>query len=110
MKKKAKRRVSVPLHRVVGRGTRVRYVGNIAVCCMAPDYRACLDKAMAAWSEHRKTLPKEIGGRRYRSGVYAFAYWLIRWSGLVVPANAEAQRPAVAGTLPPLVRSSGGQA
>jgi len=28
-------------------------------------------------------------GKKYRPGVYAFAYWLIRWSGLVKPTNRE---------------------
>ena len=67
-------------------GTSVHQIGNISICCMKPEYRDCLENAMEEWNKHKKQLPKMLGTKRYRPGVYAFAYWLIRWSGLVKPA------------------------
>ena len=44
---------------------------------------------MEAWEEHRTKLPEAcvIDGEVRRPGesIYGFAYWLIRWSGLVRP-------------------------
>lgn len=62
---------------------------GLTVNCMAPDHRDCLDRAMAEWKEHKKQLPKKIGKKRYVPGVYGFAYWLIRWSGLVQPVDQK---------------------
>ena len=78
------------------KGTRVRKVGPVLLCCMKPDYRDCLEMAMAEWIEHKKKLPKSMGGKRYRPGIYAFAYWLIRWSGLVVPTPKRKSRKGAA--------------
>ena len=72
-----------------GEGTDVKEIPGtaISVCCMNPEYRDCLDRAMEEWKKHRKTLPKKINGKRYEPGIYGFAYWLIRWSGLVKPTT-----------------------
>ena len=75
----------------VGNGTEMRQIGNVALCCMKSDYRDCLNKAMEEWKKHKKTLPKKILGKQYRPGIYAFAYWLIRWSGLVQPADESSK-------------------
>jgi len=74
-----------------GTGTQITPLGNtgISIGCMKRDYRDCLDKSMEEWKKHKKTLPKKVLGKQYRSGVYAFAYWLIRWSGLVKPAEND---------------------
>jgi hypothetical protein len=49
---------------------------------------------MSEWATHKATLPKRIGDKRYVPGIYAFAYWLIRWSGLVEPAQAGTAKDA----------------
>ena len=69
-----------------GPGTSVKTVGPVTLCCMKPEYRECLEKAMEEWRLHWKELPEE---RRIKDpdDVYGFAYWLIRWSGLVEPAK-----------------------
>jgi hypothetical protein len=54
---------------------------------MAPEARSLLDQAMTGWAEQKKALPKTLGGKRYRPSIYSFAYWLIRYSGLVHPAG-----------------------
>jgi hypothetical protein len=63
-------------------GTEMTQVGPITLCHMKGNYRECLDKAMAMWEEHKKNLPKDS-----QESTYAFAYWLIRWSGLVQPVE-----------------------
>ena len=86
-----------------GAGTDARRVGNtgIVLCCIKPQYRDCLDTAMEEWKKHKANLPKKVGNKRYRPGVYAFAYWLIRRSGLVTPAA-----PKVRGELQPPPKGS----
>ena len=71
----------------LGHGTSAKRVGPVAICCMKPEYRDCLERAMDEWKKHRQELPKKVGGKRYVPGIYAFAYWLIRWSGIVKPAE-----------------------
>lgn len=74
--------------REFGPGTKVAHVGPVAICCMDPEYRDCLDLAIEQWKEHWKKLPPE---HRIADpdDVYGFAYWLMRWSGLVVPAEPK---------------------
>ena len=78
-------------NKLFGTGTEFHQIGNIGIGCIKPEYKDCLEKAMEEWEKHKKTLPvgKIIMGKKYRPGVYAFAYWLIRWSGLVKPTNRE---------------------
>lgn len=70
----------------LGHGTSAKRVGPVTICCMKLEYRDCLDRAMDEWKKHRAELPKKIGKKRYVPGIYGFAYWLIRWSGIVKPA------------------------
>lgn len=68
----------------LGTGTSVKQCGPVAICCMKTDYAECLDGAMAAWRKHWENLP--INHRpKDPDDVYGFAYWLIRYSGFVVP-------------------------
>lgn len=68
-------------------GTVINRVNKqIAIGCISPEARDLLDRTMEEWKKHKKQLPKTLMGKRYRPGVYSFAYWLIRWSGLVQPA------------------------
>ena len=62
-------------------GSRVIYHGPIRIACMAPEARECLDVAIEQWNAHlaQRSRPPE-------DPVYSFAYWLLRYSGLVVPA------------------------
>jgi hypothetical protein len=66
---------------------------HVALCCMSPDARDLLERVMERWEEHKTSLPKKLtyNGETWnpRESVYEFAYWLIRWSGLVQPAASE---------------------
>lgn len=58
---------------------------RVVLGCISPEARDLLDTAMDAWRENlaereRKGIPAPT------DHAYAFAYWLIRWSGLVQPA------------------------
>jgi len=46
------------------------------------EYRYEMDKALAQWEEHKKTLPIPP-----KDEVYSFAYWLYRYSGLIKPVE-----------------------
>jgi hypothetical protein len=68
-------------------GSRFLRAGSgITVGCISPEARDCLDRVMEEWKAHKSELKKVHGGH-YRPGEYGFAYWLIRWSGLVKPAS-----------------------
>lgn len=71
-----------------GPGTKGERAAGIPICCMAPEYRDCLDRVMEEWREHFKKLPLLPQKISDPDDVYGFAYWLIRWSGLVVPAES----------------------
>lgn len=62
------------------------YITTIAI---SPEARDLLDMAIEQWDEHKKALPPDC-----QESVYSFAYWLIRYSGLVQPADS-ADRKAV---------------
>ena len=70
-------------------GTRTLRAGPIAINAMSPEGRDLLEQAMDAWKSHKKELPKKFCGKRYAPGIYGFAYWLIRYSGLVQPAKVS---------------------
>ena len=56
---------------------------GITLGCISPEARDLLDSVMEAWEKHYKDL-KETS-RDNEPTFYGFAYWLIRWSGLVQP-------------------------
>jgi len=67
-----------------------REIGNgVAIGYMHPKARDLMDEALKGFKEHCKEIRKSNKGhpnprfRNYRGSVYAFAYWLFRWSGLV---------------------------
>lgn len=66
------------------KGTRVKKVGPVAIGCISLEASDLLDTVMAEWKKRKKGYPKG-----YRPGTYGFAYWLIRWSGLVEPARRK---------------------
>jgi len=66
-------------------GSRIIDVGPIRLACMDPGARDCLDQAIEQWNAHLETR-RQQGIEPPDDPVYAFAYWLMRWSGLVVPS------------------------
>ena len=60
---------------------------GVTLYCIAPEARDLLDRAMEEWDKHKASLPESltIDGETWnpQESVYGFAYWLIRWSGLV---------------------------
>lgn len=67
-------------------GTRSLKVGNVSINAMSPEARDCLDRVMEAWRLHWAELSPEFRIAD-PDAVYGFAYWLIRYSGLVIPNN-----------------------
>lgn len=62
---------------------------NIAIGCISPEASDLLDRIMEKWEKHYPKLKKAYkqAGRNEEPGYYAFAYWLVRWSGLVKPRS-----------------------
>lgn len=85
---KTDRLVRDSVQRLVGWGTRVHMAAGIPICCMKPDYRDCLDRVMDEWKKHKVAM-RQTMGKNYRPGEYGFAYWLLRWSGLVQPSSTN---------------------
>lgn len=79
-KKKRIRKARKPVQKFSG--SRFVKAGGITIGCMSHDARDLLDRAMSEWKQFKKGFPKG-----HRATVYGFAYWLIRWSGLVQPAT-----------------------
>lgn len=65
-------------------GSRFVSVGPVTIGCISPEARDLLDVIMDAWDESKKGHPPD-----YESTIYGFAYWLIRWSGLVQGTPSE---------------------
>ena len=63
-------------------------VPGIALGCISPEARDLLDTIMEKWEDHYKTVKTDT----YEPTHYGFAYWLVRWSGLIQPA-AITDRP-----------------
>jgi hypothetical protein len=69
-------------------GTIIRRVGPVAIMCMDPDARDALDEAVEAYGTFKGLTHDEI----IDTGIYSFAYWLFRYSGLVAPMAAAERR------------------
>lgn len=69
------------------RGSRIHKVGPITIATMNPNYRDCLDRIMEAYREHWKGIPENGRSLKDPDDAYQFAYWLLRWSGLVKPTS-----------------------
>lgn len=52
---------------------------------MDPEVRDVMDEALKKYADHVRRMRSWKKG--HRGSVYSFAYWLFRYSGLVVPAN-----------------------
>lgn len=60
---------------------------GITLGCISPEARELLDTIMEAWEAHYKTVKTDT----YEPTFYGFAYWLVRWSGLIQPTNTNQQ-------------------
>lgn len=70
-------------------GSRFIRVGHgITLGCISEEARDLLDRVMEAWDVHLASM-RETQGAHYSPSYYGFAYWLIRWSDLVQPAEVE---------------------
>jgi hypothetical protein len=69
------------------KGSRILEVNeSIALTCISPEATQLLDKIMDEWEKHYAGL-KSTYGDKYEPSFYGFAYWLVRYSGLIQPAN-----------------------
>lgn len=59
-------------------------VPGVTVGCMSQEARDLLDCIMDEYRKHYERTPADIKGT-HPDDVYRFAYWLVRWSGLVQP-------------------------
>jgi hypothetical protein len=66
-------------------------VPGVTLCCISPEARNLLDRMMEAWEKHAATMPESLtcGEETWdpRESIYSFAYWLVRYSGLIQPAE-----------------------
>lgn len=59
-------------------------VPGITISCISQEARELLDKIMEEWRLYKREYKKSFG--KYPSE-YGFAYWLVRYSGLIEPAE-----------------------
>jgi len=62
--------------------TDIKQIGNISLCCMKKEARNLLDTIMEEWNKHYAELKKN-NKPDYKPSYYGFAYWLVRYSGLI---------------------------
>jgi len=65
---------------------------NIVLTCITSEARDLLEKIMAAWAEHEAGMRDNARQRGVELGEishYGFAYWLVRYSGLIEPSKSE---------------------
>lgn len=74
-------------------GSRFLQRGPVTLGCISEEARDLLDEVMEEWEKHLPNLKKH-NGDDYEPGHYGFAYWLIRWSGLVKPTSQEEREAA----------------
>jgi hypothetical protein len=70
-------------------GSRFLQHGPVMLGCITPDARDLLDDIMAAYRDHYD--PKNHTSDP--DAVYQFAYWLVRWSGLIQRAATPRTEP-----------------
>jgi hypothetical protein len=67
-------------------GSTVKQVGpQITLASISPEASDLLDTIMAEWEIHEAGLKASFPD--HEPSHYAFAYWLVRWSGLVKPSG-----------------------
>lgn len=65
-------------------GTITTNVGNIEINCISEQASDLLDRIMSQWEEYYSDF-KQVNPR-YEASFYGFAYWLVRYSGLIQPS------------------------
>lgn len=60
---------------------------GITLGCISPEARELLDTIMEEWEKHYAGMKEMHGDDMPETTFYGFAYWLVRWSGLIQPAN-----------------------
>lgn len=58
---------------------------QITLGCITPEARDLLDTIMEKWEKHYASMKKS--NPNHEPSYYGFAYWLVRWSGLVQPSH-----------------------
>lgn len=58
---------------------------TVTLCCISEEARTLLDRIMEEWEGHYKKLKESFP--KNEPGYYGFAYWLVRYSGLIEPAG-----------------------
>ncbi len=66
-------------------------VPGVVIGSITPEARQFLETIMDAWDKHYEGL-KEANGKDYEPSYYGFAYWLVRWSGLVQPVISQNEK------------------
>lgn len=62
---------------------------GITLGCISPEARDLLDTIMEEWEKHYAGMKEMHGAAMPETTFYGFAYWLVRWSGLIQPANTN---------------------
>ena len=65
-------------------GTRIKEIHQIKIVCISQEAKELLQKIMEEWSIHVEQT-KDLTPQ-YEESIYGFAYWLVRWSGLIKSA------------------------
>ena len=66
---------------------------TIIIAHISGEARDLLDRIMEAWEQHKNGLPTyaSLGDLEWnpQESIYGFAYWLVRWSGLIQPTERK---------------------
>jgi len=60
---------------------------QITLGCITPEARDLLDTIMEKWEKHYASMKES--NPNHEPSYYGFAYWLVRWSGLVQPSHCQ---------------------
>ena len=69
-------------------GSRNLECGPVTLGCISPEARDLLERVMDEWRKHVENQEQFLPEHLWQDAddAYGFAYWLIRWSGLVRPS------------------------
>ena len=65
---------------------------SITITCISEEARDLLNSIMEKWEEHEARMREYAKQRGVEPGEishYGFAYWLVRYSGLIQPSNRQ---------------------
>ena len=62
-------------------------IGEVSIGCISPEVRDLLNTIMEHWEKYYTSFDKVP--EKHKPGFYGFAYWLVRWSGLVQPIKRK---------------------